>query len=121
MGKNILHPVSASFKVHQSLREELEKWLEEEHYPEMIATGHFEPRRYKIPAGAPDQNGFQTLLYIHEAKSTSDWNQYEANHRQGLKDKFGARWGDALKDGRLVVVGSAGVMEVNEYAEAERA
>lgn len=109
----------AAFHVAQDISEEFRNWMEGIHFPDIEATECFtdtvrrifQPEAVKPAENDPDGATFDVILYIHEPKSSEEFEHYEKEFRSKLKKEFGEKWGEAFRNGLIKAVSGMGDLQ----------
>jgi hypothetical protein len=93
METNIIYNVT--IKVEASISEAWLQWLQQEHIPEVLATGCFHRAR-TVRLLEVDESEGPTYAVQYEASSRADYNRYIERHAVTLRDRSFQKWGNAF-------------------------
>lgn len=84
---------NVTVKVLPSIQEEWLNWLQQEHIPEVLATGCFREARICRLLDVDDTEG-PTFSIQYQADTRADYDRYIEEHAAGMRQKSFDRWGD---------------------------
>lgn len=84
---------NVTIKVAAKISEEWVNWLQQEHIPEVMATGCFSDFTILRLLEIDDAEG-PTFAIQYKAESKSSYNQYVEKYAHGLRQKSFDKWGD---------------------------
>ena len=84
---------NVTIKVHTPIQEDWLQWLQQEHIPEVLATGCFTSARVCRLLEIDDSEG-PTYSIQYQAEGKSDYNRYISLYADGLRNKSFEKWGD---------------------------
>lgn len=90
-GGGIIYNVT--IKVANAIQHEWLQWLQEEHIPEVIATGCFTHAVIVRLLEVDDREG-PTYAVQYHAESKAIYNSYISNHAPAMRQKSFDKWGD---------------------------
>lgn len=84
---------NVTIKVHSSIWEQWLQWLQEEHVPEVLATGCFSDARVLRMLETDDSEG-PTFTVQYSAESKAAYNKYIEQHAGLMRQQSFDKWGD---------------------------
>jgi len=93
---------NVTIKINHSIVTEWLSWMNQEHIPEMIATGCFTHATFLQLLETDESEGLTFAVQYH-AKSKSDYNRYIENYAPVMRKKSTDRWGDQFIAFRTVM------------------
>ena len=84
---------NVTIKVHSSIWQQWLQWLQEEHVPEVLATGCFADARILRMLETDDSEG-PTFTVQYTAESKAAYNQYIDRFAASMRQKSFDKWGD---------------------------
>ena len=82
-------------KVNNSILAEWIKWQQQEHIPEIMATGLFDEYRFFRLLDQDESDG-PTFVIQYCTSSRKSYDQYIQQHAAGLREKALKKWGDGF-------------------------
>jgi hypothetical protein len=77
----------------ENLREAWLQWMQEEHIPELLSTGHFTHHRITRLL-EPHEPGMVTFAVQYFCNSLDTYEHYASVHAPALRQKAQEKWGD---------------------------
>lgn len=84
---------NVTIKVDHSIADEWIQWLQQEHIPEVLATGCFSGARTMRLLEVDETEGL-TYAVQYEAASAEEYNLYISEFATALRNKSFQKWGD---------------------------
>lgn len=84
---------NVTVKVLSSIQEEWLNWLQQEHVPEVLATGCFRKATISRLLDIDDAEG-PTFSIQYQADTRVDYDRYIEKHAAGMRQQSFDRWGD---------------------------
>lgn len=84
---------NVTIKVHSSIWQQWLQWLQEEHVPEVLATGCFADARILRMLETDDSEG-PTFTVQYTAESKAAYNKYIDRFAASMRQKSFDKWGD---------------------------
>ena len=84
---------NVTIKVHESIKQDWLKWLQEEHIPDVINTGCF-THAVILRLMEVDETEGPTYAVQYHAESKGLYNNYIENHAPEMRQKGFDKWGD---------------------------
>jgi hypothetical protein len=75
------------------IEQEWLSWMQEEHIPEVLATGHFTHHRI-LRLREPSEQGVPTFAVQYFCGNREQYDHYIEYHAAGLRKKAQEKWGD---------------------------
>lgn len=82
-----------TIKLHSNIEKEWLQWLQEEHVPEILATGCFKESKI-FQLLEHDEDDEPTYIVQYFAESMDDYNRYINLHAAVFRKKSLEKWGD---------------------------
>ena len=93
---------NVTIKVANDISASWLKWMQEEHIPEVMATGCFQEYTLLRLLEVDDSEG-PTYAVQYKAESKASYNQYIEKHASALRQKSFDKWGDRFIAFRTVM------------------
>lgn len=93
---------NVTIKVDWSIAAEWEKWMKEEHIPELLETGCFDKHQL-VRLLEVDETDGPTYAMQYYAQSLSKYDYYLQHYASALKEKFSKKWGQRYSDFRTLM------------------
>lgn len=92
---------NVTISVEIAVKEDFLRWYQDEHIPEMLATGLFFDAKIDKQL-RPATEGFETFTFQFISKNLDDYEQYIAKHSEVMRDKFPAKFKGRFRTTRTV-------------------
>jgi hypothetical protein len=93
---------NVTIQVDNSIADQWLGWLQEEHIPDMIATGCFTDARV-LQLMEVDESEGPTYAVQYHATSKANYNRYIREHADTMRQKGTEKWGDKFVAFRSVM------------------